>query len=205
MFVTENIWLLPFPSVKLILNNQGELTMNHNQEQNFYFSNEIRKELFYQFPKFLICDPNYCKVSDAAKIAYMLFKHRFEFSLKNGWQDDKNRVYLIFTQIELKQLLNCHEGKISKILKELESKKLLYMQKQNFDHSTGKKAPNRYYLLKPALSEEFVYSKTMTQSSNSPHAEIAYGENADIIAFENTKPVRTAFSPHAKIDRKSVV
>ncbi|MFD2018089.1 replication initiator protein A [Ligilactobacillus acidipiscis] len=59
----------------------------------------------------------YKNLSAEAKLALYGFKDRLEYSLKNQWVDEDNKVYFIFTNNELQKLFNCSEHKVIKIKK----------------------------------------------------------------------------------------
>ena len=52
---------------------------------------------FYRIPKVLFSDPYFKKLSCEAKVLYGILLKRMDLSAKNGWQDNENRVYIIFT------------------------------------------------------------------------------------------------------------
>ena len=55
---------------------------------------------------------------------------RMSLSIKNGWLDEKNRVYIIFTHEEAQQSMNCGRDKCTKIFKELEDIGLICRKKR---------------------------------------------------------------------------
>lgn len=77
-----------------------------------------RNHLFYKFPSWLLEEP-YKKLSDRAKIMYMLFWDRLKLSVKNDWYDKDGKVYIFFTIEQLKEILNCSEHPAIKAKKEL--------------------------------------------------------------------------------------
>ena len=79
---------------------------------------EFEKERFYKLYKFLFEDDYFKKLSDSSKIAYCMFRDRFELSKMNNWIDESGNVYLIFTTKDLCNLLNCGTQKVTKIKKE---------------------------------------------------------------------------------------
>lgn len=109
---------------------------------DFRFTSEasVYGQLFLKFPVTLIRSEKYRKMSAKAKIAYMVLQDRLQYSIKNGWVDDENNVYFIFTNDDLEQLLNCTKPTVVKVKHELEAYDLL-LQKQ-----VGVNQPNRLYL-----------------------------------------------------------
>lgn len=107
---------------------------------------EFDQERFYKLYKFLFEDDYFRKLSDSAKIAYCMFRDRFELSKINNWIDENGNVYLIFTTKELCEILNCGTQKVTKIKKELENFNLLEQER------IGLNKPNKIYILEPQKS-----------------------------------------------------
>ncbi|MGT9074404.1 replication initiator protein A [Enterococcus faecalis] len=118
---------------------------------NFYSSNEVYAETYYQLPKIFFTNSKYKKMSSDAKIAYALLKDRFNYSIRNNWCDEDNHIYFVYTVKELQEILQCGTEKISKIKKELEQAELLHQKRM------GLNKPNRLYLLKPEATAKDVY------------------------------------------------
>ena len=52
---------------------------------------------FYRIPKALFQEPRFQSLSTDAKILYGILLDRMSLSVKNGWLDKQNRVFIIFT------------------------------------------------------------------------------------------------------------
>ena len=63
---------------------------------NFIESKKAYETRFFQFPQVLLYGEKYKKLSDSAKLGYMILRDRLDYSLRNNWIDEKNRVYFIF-------------------------------------------------------------------------------------------------------------
>ncbi|WP_270219387.1 replication initiator protein A [Lactococcus garvieae] len=123
------------------------------QSQNAYGTK------FFQLPQVLLYGEKYKKLSDSAKLGYVVLRDRLEYSLQNNWIDDEDRVYFIFTNQELNDLFGWGNTKISKIKKELEEAGLLFQVKQAFDPKKMKNLPNRLYLADLEVTAKDVYIK----------------------------------------------
>ena len=136
----------------------------------FYKSKEIYREKYYQMPKVFFTNEVYKSLSNDAKIAYMLLKDRFDNSVKNNWVDSEDNIYFIYTVAELMTLLNCREGKVSKIKKELEAVNLLKQKKGRVKKINGKieTTPNLLYLGKPNVTSEDVFKINEEQNNVNP-------------------------------------
>ena len=119
-------------------------------EERFNIQQQYR-EKFYQLPKVFFTNEKYMQLSNDAKIAYALLKDRLELSIKNNWFDDNGDIFFIFTNEKLKAILNCHDGKLTKIKKELSKNNLLEQVR------CGQGRPNKLYLMNPEVTKEDVY------------------------------------------------
>ncbi|MBG0379515.1 replication initiator protein A [Enterococcus faecium] len=141
---------------------------------NYYKSKEIYREKYYQMPKVFFTNQKYMDLSNDAKIAYMLLKDRFDYSVKNNWVDSDDNIFFIFTVEELMKLLQCREGKVSKIKKELEKAGLLKQKRGRVNKRDGKieSMPNLLYLGKPEVTNQDVF-KIMEEEDNTDSTVIA--------------------------------
>lgn len=110
---------------------------------------------FYQLPKFLFKKEKYKKMSTEAKTMYALFIDRMKLSIKNNWLDKDDNVYIIFTNEEVRQELNCCIATAVKVVKELKKYGLILTKRQGL----GK--PNLIYLQKV---EEFLEKISSTKT-----------------------------------------
>ena len=95
---------------------------------------------FFKFPKPFIYDEKDKKLSNNAKLMYMLLFGRLELSVKNGWHDRKGNVFQYYTNEQLMIDLNSSEKTIIKVKKELREVGLLEEIRQ------GNNLPNRIYI-----------------------------------------------------------
>ncbi|GAN37031.1 replication initiator protein A [Lacticaseibacillus paracasei] len=124
---------------------------------NFYKADSVYGNLFFKFPKVLMYGTKYKKLSDTAKLAYMILNDRLEYSLRNNWVDEEQNVYFIFTNKELKDLFNCSNDKLATVKHELERAGLLFQKKIGFNPKTGRNEPNHLYLSKLDVQATDVY------------------------------------------------
>ena len=125
-----------------------------------YNATQINAELFWKFPKFLLDNKKYEDLTNDARIAYMLIKDRYKYSLSNNWIDEKDDVYVYFTIEQLKDYLHVGKNKIPKIKKSLIEHGLLEIEKQGFDPKAQKNLPDKFYLLQPEYIAEDLISQT---------------------------------------------
>ena len=75
---------------------------------------------FYRIPKALFQEPRFQSLSTDAKTLYGILLDRMSLSVKNGWLDKQNWVFILFTIEDVKRVLCCADNKATKLLRELE-------------------------------------------------------------------------------------
>ena len=90
---------------------------------NYYYGKEAEAFSFFRIPKLLFTDETFRVLSSDAKVLYGILLDRMSLSMKNGWIDEENKVYIIFTIEEIAQTICCATQKATKILQELDDKK----------------------------------------------------------------------------------
>ena len=75
---------------------------------------------FYRIPKALFQETRFQDLSTDAKTLYGILLDRMSLSVKNGWLDAQNRVFILFTIEDVKRALCCADNKATKLLRELE-------------------------------------------------------------------------------------
>jgi len=112
--------------------------MNEKMKLNFdfYYGKDAEQFSFYRIPKLLFTDNRFSKVSIEAKVLYGLLLDRMSLSVKNGWVDDKNRVYIYFKVSDAMECMNICKEKSIKLFAELDSEKgcgLIFRKRQGLD------------------------------------------------------------------------
>lgn len=90
---------------------------------DYFYGSEAEQFSFYRLPKVLFTDMRYAKVSAEAKVLYGLLLDRMCLSLKNGWVDEENRVYIYFKLEDAMAMLNIGKDKGVKLFAELDCEK----------------------------------------------------------------------------------
>ena len=171
---------------------------------NFYTANEVYAEKYFQLPKVFFTNEKYKKMSNDSKVAYAILKDRFSYSVKNKWVDKQNRIYFVFTVEELKDMLNCAEGKVAKVKKELTEMNLLFQERGGSTWINGVKVntPNKLYLGKPEATAEDVY--LIDQAESQASSGIAKTANPEKAQSNNEKSgIAKTANPEKDNDTKS--
>ncbi len=90
---------------------------------DYYYGIEAEQFSFYRVPRLLIKDERFKGLSSDAKLLYGLMLDRMSMSMKNGWLDDENRAYIIYTIDNIREDLGCSKEKAVKVLAELDAGK----------------------------------------------------------------------------------
>ena len=88
---------------------------------DYYYGIEAEQFSFYRVPRLLIKDERFKGLSSDAKLLYGLMLDRMSLSMKNGWLDDENRAYIIYTVESIMEDLGCSKPTCTKIMRELDS------------------------------------------------------------------------------------
>ena len=115
-------------------------------ERTYRISDVVNDE-FLRFPLTLLANPNYKAMSLEAKFIYSLLLNRLTLSQKNGWINEDNEVYLIYTREDAAAMLNISYKKTIAAFRELIDKGLLYEKRQ------GRGYPNLLFVLKAELND----------------------------------------------------
>jgi hypothetical protein len=151
-------------------------------EFSYYFGNEADTYSFYRIPKTLFCDPAFAGVSCEAKVLYGLMLDRMSLSVKNGWTDSENRVFIYFTLEDAMESLGCGHDKGVKLMAELDAARgigLIERVKQGL----GK--PCKIYVKNFIRTTEVQTSEN--PKSGAPDSGSQACENAEVQTSENPK------------------
>lgn len=87
---------------------------------DYYYGAEAEQFRFFRIPKMLF-EKNYFKpLSCESKLLYGVLLDQVSLSLKNGWVDEQNRTYIIFTVESVTDTIGCSRDKARKLMMELE-------------------------------------------------------------------------------------
>lgn len=95
--------------------------MSQNLKFDYYYGSRSEQFSYYQIPTLLVKAAVFKEVSLPAKFAYGLLLNRTSLSRKNGWLDEQNRAYIIYSIDELMTDLNVSKPTCIKALRELDS------------------------------------------------------------------------------------
>ena len=87
----------------------------------YFYGQQADSYTFYRIPKVMFTEERFKNLSCEAKVLYGLMLDRMSLSIRNGWLDDKNRVYIVYSIEEICSLIGCGSQKAVKLVHELET------------------------------------------------------------------------------------
>lgn len=91
-----------------------------NIKFSYYYGKEADQYSFFKIPKILYTDSIFKTLSSDAKVLYAILIDRMSLSMKNGWLDEENKVFIIFTIDEIEETMNIGRNKAVNIMKEIQ-------------------------------------------------------------------------------------
>ena len=142
---------------------------------NYFYGSQAESYSFIRVPRLLMTGEEFKGLSTDAKLLYALLLDRMGLSMRNGWMDEKGRVFIYYTVDEIQEDLNCGHGKACKLLAELDTVKgigLIERKKQ------GQGKPTKIYV------KQFAGAETASRQVQ-PKGEILHDRNPDDHTPEN--------------------
>lgn len=162
---------------------------------DFYYGREAEQFTFFRIPKILFTDKRFSSLSPEAKLLYGLMLDRMSLSMKNGWIDKENRVYIYFKLEEAMELLGVGKDKGVKIFAELDSENgcgLIRRKRQGLGKPVIIYVMNFCCAEKNAPEESYPHS----ECDDTYLAEVQTSEKQNSCLPENT-PHRTSDKPNS--------
>lgn len=87
---------------------------------NYYYGSQADQFSFIRIPKILLVGERFKMLSIQSKMLYGVLLDRMSLSMKNGWFDKENRVYIIYKISDIQEDLGFSKKKSIDYLNELE-------------------------------------------------------------------------------------
>ena len=97
---------------------------------DYFYGAQADQFSFIRIPTILFSKEEFRHISPEAKVLYGILLKRMDLSAKNGWFDDRGRVYIICTLEEIMETMNCGNQKAVKLLEELMGRGLEVFKEQ---------------------------------------------------------------------------
>ena len=143
---------------------------------DYLCGDETSQFSFFRVPNQLVSHPRFKHLSANAKLLYGMLLNRMSLSSKNGWQDDRGRVYIYFTVKEICEAIGCGRNKAMRLLAELDAGKgigLIERVKQ------GQGKPDKIFVKRITVRED---TEAPSQGSD---ATISQNDFSDVQRLEN--------------------
>ena len=136
----------------------------------YYSSKESGQFTFYRIPKAMFTDPVFRGLSTDAKLLYGLMLDRIGLSVRSGWVDEQDHVYIYFSMAEIMDQLQCGHNKAVRLLKELDQGMGLIRRKKQ-----GLGRPDRIYVMN-FISGNNKTSDYRNSGPDDTHSDVLFGD-----------------------------
>ena len=126
----------------------------------YFYGSEADDFTFYRIPKKIITSPHFKDISYGTKMLYGLLFDRVGLSIMNGWFDEENRAYIIFSIQEIMDMMYCSKPTAIKFMSELEDAGLIERQKR------GRGLTDYIYVKKVVDNDKVVKNVDHKESKN---------------------------------------
>ena len=87
---------------------------------NYFHGGEAEQFSFFRIPRTLVGDERFHGLSTEAKLLYGLMLDRMSLSLRSGWLDGDDRVFMFYTLQEVQETLRCGHNKATRLFNDLQ-------------------------------------------------------------------------------------
>ena len=101
-------------------------------EFDYYYGSQADQFSFIRIPRMLLTEDIFSSLTLQSKMLYSVLLDRMSLSMKNGWFDEENRVYIIYQISEIQSDLGFSKRKAMDYLSELEEFGLVKKKKRGF-------------------------------------------------------------------------
>lgn len=101
-------------------------------EFDYYYGSQADQFSFIRIPRMLLTEGIFSSLTLQSKMLYSVLLDRMSLSMKNGWFDEENRVYIIYQISEIQSDLGFSKRKAMDYLAELETFGLVQKKKRGF-------------------------------------------------------------------------
>ena len=86
---------------------------------DYYYGSQAEQFSFIRIPRAILTDKVFASLSLQGKVLFSVFLDRMSISMRNGWFDEKNRVFIIYQISEIQEDLGFSKRKAMDYLAEL--------------------------------------------------------------------------------------
>ena len=155
---------------------------------NYYYGNQADQFSFIRIPRVLLVDQLFSPLSIQSKVLYGVLLDRMGISMRNGWFDELNRVYIIYQISEIQEDLGFSKKKAIDYLTELEQFGLVEKKRR------GRGLPSILYV-KSFMTKDAIARSVGDVISDSKASEIRSvetGTSEPIISISRSAEIDTS-------------
>ena len=158
-------------------------------QMDYFYGHEANQFTFFRIPKILFFDERFSRLTSDAKILDGLMLDRMGLSVKNGWIDEENHVYIYFTLEEAMEYMHIGKDKGVRLFAELDDEKgcgLIRRKKQGFGRPTLIYVMNFVSYIEHASDNNFEPSNSI-ESESMETTEVSTSGNAEVQTSQKPK------------------
>ena len=138
---------------------------------DYYYGNQAEQFSFIKIPRTLLLDSTFAPLSIQSKLLYGVLLDRMGLSMRNGWFDEENRVYIIYQISEIQDDLGFSKRKAIDYLTELEKFGLVEKKRR------GRGLPSILYIKSFMVKDAEKLRSNDRETSEADSVEIRSAEN----------------------------
>lgn len=161
-------------------------------EFNYYYGTQADQFSFIRIPRTMLTDKMFAELSLQAKVLYGLLLDRMGLSMKNGWVDKDNKVYIIYQIAEIQEDLGFSKKKAIDYLAELETFGLIEKKRRGLGLAS-------IIYVKSFIVESVQLADEVNVSQNKTSRSTVLGTSGEVDGLKN------AHSNHAEIAEQDVI
>lgn len=152
---------------------------------DYHYEEEAERYAFFRIPKALFTEPIFRELSDGAKVLYGQLLDLMSLSRKNGWIDEKGRVFIRCGIDKVKQIMNCSSDKAVKMLKELDvSTGVGLIEKVRLGQGkTTQIYVKSFVIMKKSINDQISRAEEMVSETRGYEKQKTGSHNNDILEF----------------------
>lgn len=78
---------------------------------DYYYGSQAEQFSFIRIPRAMLADEVFSSLSLQSKVLFSVFLDRMSISMRNGWFDEQNRVFIIYQISEIQEDLGFSKRK----------------------------------------------------------------------------------------------
>lgn len=162
---------------------------------DYYYGSQADQFSFIRIPKAMLTEKTFSSLSLQAKMLYGILLDRMALSMKNGWFDAENKVYIIYQIAEIQEDLGFSKKKAIEYLNELESFGLVEKKRR------GLGLPSILYVKSFLVQKDRSRADFECEAETSRGANLETSETSEIVQLTSEKVEKVAVAKQKYSDK----